>query len=428
MQRTARTRAVRYGDTGMNRTSIAVGVIIAAAAAVFVAMVMIPGTTDITVYTDEGISANVSGGMMGTTTLKADVDEGTEFDGWYDEEGFLISKSTEYTAFFDKGDVVYAFAKSYLAADLDTETDLTLLMSVSGEGTFTVGRSDYDGSSPMTDGTVTVFASPGVYVITYVSEDVHRCSKVFVDGEIDIEYEWSYNTTTEPIFSFFRKWFKSSSGQNFELELSILYSDYLHYTEIYDDDERICYYSNRDGSDKDIAHDLSFVRYDNVQDKYIKQIADYISSKTAGKDEQYVANVILSFVQTIPYAYDSDVHGNEEYWQFPLETLFLSSGDCEDSSILFCAIASYMGYDAALFLFEDHMGAGVYLEDFKASRTYSSSVQSDVVGWKITVGEGEDAVKVPYYYGETTSIGWLIGEVPADEYDKFERGFAVPNA
>ena len=77
-----------------------------------------------------------------------------------------------------------------------------------------------------------------------------------------------------------------------------------------------------------------------------------------------------------------------------------------------------MGYDTALFLFDDHMGAGVYLEDFKASRTDSSSVEPDVVGWKITVGEGEEAVQVPYYYGETTSVGWLIGEVPADEYDK----------
>ena len=412
----------------MDKASVAVAVIIAAAAAVFVAIVMIPGTTDITVYTDEGISAKVSGGMMGTTTLEADVDEDTEFGGWYDGNGRLLSRSTEYTAFFDKGDVVYAFAKSYLTADLDTETDLTLLMSVSGEGTFTVGKSDYDGSIPDTEGTVAVFASPGMYVITYVSGDVHRCSKVLVDGEIDIEYEWSYNTETEPVFNFFRKWFKTPSGQNYKLELSILYSDYLHYADIYDEDERMCYYTNRDDSDEDLAHDLSFVRYDDVQDKYIKQIADYISSKTAGKDEQYVANVILSFVQTIPYAYDSDAHGTGEYWQFPLETLFLSGGDCEDSSILFCAIASYMGYDTALFLFDDHMGAGVYLEDFKASRTDSSSVEPDVVGWKITVGEGEEAVQVPYYYGETTSVGWLIGEVPADEYDKFKHGFAVPNA
>ena len=415
-------------QTGRNSTpiiAVAIVVAVAALAAVFVLTVDHDGA-DVTIYTDKGISAKVSGNYLGETILEAELDEGTAFGGWYSEKGILLSKDTRYADYFENGDVVFAYSTSYLSAEMDEDTDVRGLLGISSDVPVTIGESDYDGTKAETDGTATVFTSPGVYSVKYTPGDTYRCARIMVDGTIAVDYEWSYSTTVEPMFNFLKHHFKKTVEDKFELSLDVLYSDYVHYRDIYSDDERICYYSNMDGSDEDIAHDLSFVAYDDVQDPYIRQIADYIELKTEGKSEQYVANIILTFVQSIPYAYDSDVHGTSEYWQFPLETLFLNSGDCEDTSILFAAIASKMGYDSALFIFEDHMAAGISIEGFEYSRSTSSSVKEGVSGWSVTTGEGEDAVTTTYYYGETTADGWLIGEVPVDEYDKFEWAFEVP--
>jgi hypothetical protein len=43
--------------------------------------------------------------------------------------------------------------------------------------------------------------------------------------------------------------------------------------------------------------------------------------------------------RNIRYENDTDVHGKNDYWQFPQETLELRSGDCEDHAILLMAIA-----------------------------------------------------------------------------------------
>jgi hypothetical protein len=40
----------------------------------------------------------------------------------------------------------------------------------------------------------------------------------------------------------------------------------------------------------------------------------------------------------IRYEYDSDVHGVSEYWQLPIETNGLRTGDCEDYAILLCSL------------------------------------------------------------------------------------------
>jgi hypothetical protein len=47
---------------------------------------------------------------------------------------------------------------------------------------------------------------------------------------------------------------------------------------------------------------------------------------------------------SITYKYDSDVHGVEEYYQLPKETLQLRTGDCEDSAILLCSLLRAAGY------------------------------------------------------------------------------------
>lgn len=389
------------------------------------------GGADVTVYTDQGISVSVSGTITGMTVLEASAEDGKEFRGWYDTDGNLLSTDSTYKAKMNDGDEICAYSTSYTAVTIGEEVDLETLLGVSG-GTFVIGASDYDGSAAEVSSTTAVFSSAGTYTLLYADgdDDEYVCVLLMADGEIEVTYEWEYSTSVTPVFDYKRHWHSSTSSTKttFSLTLSVLYSDYAHYVNVYTEDERISYYSNKGDTEENIAHDTSFVNYDSVQDAYIQQIAEYITSATAGKSDQYVANVILGFVQSIPYAYDSDVHGTEEYWQFPLETLFLNSGDCEDTSILFCAISSAMGYDSSLFLFSGHMAAGINLDSFSASRSTSSSVQSGVYGWKLVTGTDEDGNDVTenFYYGETTTEGWLIGEVPKSVYQSYICGFVIP--
>ena len=46
----------------------------------------------------------------------------------------------------------------------------------------------------------------------------------------------------------------------------------------------------------------------------------------------------------IDYKYDSDVHGERDFWQFSNETIQLETGDCEDFSILLCSLLRSNGW------------------------------------------------------------------------------------
>ncbi len=76
----------------------------------------------------------------------------------------------------------------------------------------------------------------------------------------------------------------------------------------------------------------------------------------------------------IDYAYDSEVHGVPEYWQFPNETLMLGTGDCEDFSILLCSLLRADGWDEQ----EAYVVIGA------KDRQYHGWLQLDVdvIGWQ----------------------------------------------
>ncbi len=410
----------------MNNTHVMIALVAAiAVAASAVVVINMTSEPDVTVYTDEGVSAEVSKNSIGQVVLTATVEDGYTFGGWYDSGWNLLSDSSTYTAFMS-GVSVYAFTTSYTVVDVDTAFDAAEALDVSGNGTLKVGASDEDGTEATVDGTTVTLSAVGLYRVSYSDPDTgtYVCHAFLGDEDRSITYNWTYSASATPNPLHFKS--KTTSG-DFSLTVSVSYADYRHYVEIYDKDDRYSYYSNEEDTEENIIRDVSFVSYDSVQDTYLKQIASYIEKKTAGKSDQYVANVILSFVQSIEYAYDSDVYGTSEYWQFPLETLYLGTGDCEDTSILFCAIAEYMGYDTALYLFSGHMAAGINLSSFSAPNRTSSSIYSGAYGWKLETGTDEDgeAVTKPFYYGETTSTGWLIGEIPSDIYSKYIRGFVV---
>jgi predicted transglutaminase-like cysteine proteinase len=58
-------------------------------------------------------------------------------------------------------------------------------------------------------------------------------------------------------------------------------------------------------------------------------------------------NAMRQWVSThVSYRHDKDVHGVDEYWQLPAETLKLKTGDCEDFAILLCTLLRAYGVPA----------------------------------------------------------------------------------
>ena len=137
-----------------------------------------------------------------------------------------------------------------------------------------------------------------------------------------------------------------------------------------------------------------------ADDSLIKLIASQLSylKDQAGLDRSREANLALAFVQTIPYAFDNVTYGQEDYWAFPVETLYHDQGDCEDKSFLYTSIMEDLNYSCALLFFNDHVAVGVAFDSVPGGTYYAVN-------------------GIHYYYSETTSIGWTVGEKPVDYGD-----------
>ena len=108
----------------------------------------------------------------------------------------------------------------------------------------------------------------------------------------------------------------------------------------------------------------------------------------------------LSFVQSLPYAFDTESKGEEEYVRYPIETLVDGCGDCEDKVSLLAALLYEMEADFVLLTLPDHMAVGVHCDGVLADR------------YMLFRGKR-------YYYMETTMTDWRIGQIP-DEYRSAE--------
>ncbi len=109
-------------------------------------------------------------------------------------------------------------------------------------------------------------------------------------------------------------------------------------------------------------------------------------------------NVLAFTQQCIKYAADVDQSGAAvEYPKYPLESLMEEKGDCEDHAILMAALLKRMGFDVAILICPGHAAVGV-------------AGANGLPGSYVT----DPATHVRYFYGETTSDGWLLGELPKD--------------
>lgn len=103
----------------------------------------------------------------------------------------------------------------------------------------------------------------------------------------------------------------------------------------------------------------------------------------------------IAFVQSIPYKTDVESTGKEEWPKYPYETIFDQCGDCEDHAFLLAGLLKLRGYDIALILLPEHMAIGISAHGIN--------------------GDCYEYNGVKYYFIETTSSGWDIGQIP-DKY------------
>ena len=248
---------------------------------------------------------------------------------------------------------------------------------------------DSDGSNVATftgDPSFHVFDQAGEYTVTSADAEngVYRIFTVQVDGITTIQYEWQWNGTT------------------YTTSLDILYSDVQYYRDYYDVSQR----------QQDIygghQRDVTFVTY---TDEYVVELAaKLVNLMDDGMSDYERVDFVLAFCQGIGYEDDQIYMGYEEYWKFPLETLYDHGGDCEDTSILMAALCKAMGYESSLLLLPGHMAAGVHFDtDLELGGYYFTS----------------DPQKV-YYYCETTSTGFHVGEIPTNMMNETPTMVVVP--
>lgn len=139
-----------------------------------------------------------------------------------------------------------------------------------------------------------------------------------------------------------------------------------------------------------------YARYvdDPRDDEQIQSLVDALErlAADAGLDAWERLNLVIAFVQSIPYAEETC-----EYPRYPLETLVEKAADCEDAAILTAAILRQMRFEVVLlaFLEEKHMAVGLNVAP-------PTSVTAPPFAWNGGA----------YYYLEPTSVGWAIGEIP----------------
>jgi len=128
-------------------------------------------------------------------------------------------------------------------------------------------------------------------------------------------------------------------------------------------------------------------------DDYLKTIINEMNIIALQEDytELDKVNLVISFVQSLPYTYDNVSTPFDEYPRFPIETLVYGGGDCEDTSILTAALLHEMEYDVILINPPSHMAVGIQVNAYGAAWTLNDK---------------------QYYYLETTGEGYNIGDCP----------------
>ncbi|AFK87391.1 MULTISPECIES: stalk domain-containing protein [Thermoanaerobacterium] len=147
---------------------------------------------------------------------------------------------------------------------------------------------------------------------------------------------------------------------------------------------------------------------------YVKDVAKTLlqMAQNNGFDNFHTAEFVQSFVESIPYKVTDTP-------ELPVQTL-VDGGDCKDKSILLASLLKNLGYNVALLVFPPpqnqqvgHMAVGIAFNDNELPlyRDYDFTYYS-FSGTK-------------YYFAETTSPGWLIGQLSDDSLEQTAYIYAI---
>lgn len=403
---------------------------------------------------DSGVSAVKGGGNYrtdGYASVEAILKDGYEFDGWYDAEGNKLSSDNPYSfqaendldlsARTIEGNTVKMYHMNGISKVLKTGEDTTAgtvtVRAVVDTGYHFTGWYSFDGTKLSSDITYTIQKSAQDSVVAKTDSTEYAGTETFSyslnysmdnDTVVWIITDWrtgefvdsftgssSLSTTISPGKYDLRVFGTRTNGQSVDVTehkvvtgtVKMIFTwkfEGQTYSAVWTTD--YTYYNNYQNSNVDRSpttynQRMSFINYTS---NTVGIFADYLKEHSEGMSDERRANYVLAFVQQcIEYQYDSDFCGKSEYWKYPYETLYDGRGDCEDTTILYCALMKSMGYDSAMLLYvgeeyvgKGHAAAGVALEGISGSYYEKNGKR--------------------YYYCETTAEGYKVGD-KAQGYD-----------
>lgn len=211
-----------------------------------------------------------------------------------------------------------------------------------------------------------------LFLLLLISVALSAHTVVEYDGYFEVEHSWKYN------------------GKDCSITLNISTDLYDYYR---NDREHLAYvYQFNDGEVPPNYYSFMLSEHDRpLMHALAQEFSRYALTE---KDQIELA---LSFVQSLPYAFDSDSKDEDEYVRYPVETLVDGCGDCEDKVALLVALLYEMDKDFVLLVLPEHMALGVHCDEIEGSR--------------YLLYQGKK-----YYFMETTMSNWQIGQVPEDYF------------
>lgn len=264
----------------------------------------------------------------------------------------------------------------------------------------------------------TLALAPGGYdVVLYVDGDEKGAATVMVQGTVSKTFSWKSVVAGEAA------------------DVSVTFSYAVSDLEGYWDYGGVRHMSDYESNTRFVVVDDAIAGLE----KALKRA--YSSAYGAPAIGQGYADFILGFVQCCidypdmvaeidgRYVADPDegsgdtyLYGEREYWAYPLQTLALSMGDCEDTTFLHCALLSAAGYRSAVMLLPDHAMSGVFLESFQ-ERLYKAQVLSS----KRLKADGTVAYICETTYDLCIAAGY-VGKDTAEEIRDINELFVVEAA
>ena len=183
-----------------------------------------------------------------------------------------------------------------------------------------------------------------------------------VRTENGFDYPTTYTCTVSNLGTIAKEFVWEYGGKKYSAQTSFGYDEYRYYRDLNPNGRTVT----------DISRVTSFVTY---EEPAVVMLAESLRSAygadrdTTGKS---FASFVLGFIQMC-YAYppsnslmqgDKYMYGHDEYFAYPLETIFHGMGDCEDTAILTAALLKALGYPTGVMIVPGHALAVVGLSDY----------------------------------------------------------------